>query len=42
MTTCPLCKVGHQPVKLRRQWVHHFACLGRIIICHAKLLKPGS
>lgn len=42
MITCPLCDVGHHPVKLRRQWVHHFAELGRIIICVAKNLKPRS
>lgn len=28
--------------KLKRQWVHHEPATGRIIVCTAHDLKPGS
>ncbi len=42
MTTCILCAVGDQPVKMKRQWVHHFPTFGRIIICEAMAIKPST
>jgi hypothetical protein len=42
MTKCPLCDVGHRPDKMRRQWIHHFPQIGRLIVCEAMALKPQS
>ena len=39
---CGFCCLRHEPVKLRRGWVHHFPDTGRLIACAAKNLKPGS
>ena len=40
--TCDPCAGGHPPIKLKRQWVHHFKSTGRVIVCTAHDLKPGS
>lgn len=39
---CDQCADGHPPIKLKRQWVHHFKATGRVIVCAAHDLKPGS
>jgi hypothetical protein len=39
---CIFCDHGHQPIKLHRQWVHHFPRLGQLIVCPAMEPKPGS
>jgi len=39
---CEHCHCGHPPIKLKRQWVHHFKATGRVIVCTAHDLKPGS
>lgn len=39
---CSICASGGAPTKLKRQWVHHFPNTGRIIVCEAMTLKPGS
>lgn len=38
---CIHCACGRQPVKMRRQWVHHFRGEGRIVVCTELGLKPG-
>ena len=39
---CIFCTYGHELLKMKRQWVHHFPDTGRIIVCEEKALKPGS
>ena len=39
---CVFCDVGHEPVRLRRRWVHHLRGTGRLIVCNYKNLKPQS
>jgi len=37
---CVHCAAGLEPVKMRRQWVHHFRGDGRIAVCADRNLKP--
>jgi hypothetical protein len=39
---CVHCQCGLQPVRLKRQWVHHFRDTGQVVVCEDKNLKPGS
>ena len=39
---CKFCAVGHLPYKMKRQTIHHFPDLGKIVVCEAAELKPGS
>lgn len=39
---CAFCSQGDAPFKMKRQWVHHVPTAGRLFICEAKTLKPGS
>ena len=39
-TGCVFCDLNLEPIKLRRQWVHHRP--GRLIVCPVRNLKPGS
>lgn len=39
---CHLCALADEPVKMKRQWVHHNAKTGRLIVCTAHDLKPGA
>jgi hypothetical protein len=34
------CVAGLEPVKMKRQWVHHFSGDGRITVCADRHLKP--
>jgi hypothetical protein len=38
---CKFCAVGHLPYKMKRQTIHHFPCLGKIVVCEAAELKPS-
>jgi len=38
---CVFCDIGIEPVRLRRNWVHHIRGSGRLIRCNFKNLKPG-
>jgi hypothetical protein len=37
---CVHCVAGLKPVKMKRQWVHHFSGDGRITVCADRHLKP--
>ena len=37
---CVFCDLNLEPIKLRRQWVHHIPRRGKLIFCHARNLKP--
>jgi hypothetical protein len=37
---CSHCAAGLEPVKMKRQWVHHFRGDGRIAVCTDRNLKP--
>lgn len=37
---CLFCDLNVEPIKLRRQWVHHRP--GRLIVCPVKNLKPTA
>jgi len=39
---CIHCQFGLDPVRLKRQWVHHFRDTGQIVVCEDKNLKPAS
>ena len=39
-TACVHCAAGLEPVKMKRQWVHHFPGDGRIAVCADRNLKP--
>ena len=39
-TACVHCAAGLEPVKMKRQWVHHFRGDGRIAVCTDRNLKP--
>jgi hypothetical protein len=39
-TACVHCAAGLEPVKMKRQWVHHFGGDGRIVVCADRNLKP--
>ena len=39
---CAFCAIGDQPVKMKRQWIHHVPETGHIIVCDAMRLKPRS
>jgi hypothetical protein len=39
---CIHCACGAQPVRLKRQWVHHFRDTGQIVVCTGVGLKPSS
>jgi hypothetical protein len=39
---CVYCDVGNEAFRLRRRWVHHFRGTGKMILCNAKNIKPGS
>ena len=39
---CKFCAVGHLPSKLKRQTVHHFPEVGKIVVCEAATIKPVS
>jgi hypothetical protein len=38
---CIFCDLNLEPVKMKRQWVHHIPERGCIIVCEFKQLKPG-
>jgi hypothetical protein len=38
---CLQCATGLEPVKMKRQWVHHFRGDGRIAVSADRNLKPG-
>jgi hypothetical protein len=39
---CVHCAAGLEPVKMKRQWVHHFQETGRIVVREDATLKPLS
>lgn len=39
---CMHCRLGRLPVKLRRQWVHHFPHDGSLVVCVEAGVKPRS
>jgi hypothetical protein len=39
-TACVHCAAGLEPLKMKRQWVHHFRGDGRIVVCADRNLKP--
>lgn len=39
---CAKCAAGDAPVKMKRQWIHHSAKTGKLIVCTAHDLKPRS
>jgi len=41
-TGCIFCRLGAEPTKLKRQWVHHIRREGRLVVCTTRDLKPGS
>lgn len=36
---CKFCAVGHLPYKLKRQTVHHFPEVGKIVMCEAAMIR---
>lgn len=39
---CVFCDIALQPVRLKRQWVHHVRGTGRLIMCNFRNLKPAA
>ena len=39
---CILCDLNLEPIKLRRNWVHHLPKRGKLIFCNARNLKPAA
>ena len=39
---CKFCAVGHLPYKMKRQTIHHFPEMGKIVVCVAAELKPSA
>ena len=39
---CVFCDLDFKPVKMKRQWIHHDPKTGKLIVCTAHDLKPGS
>lgn len=39
---CIQCAAGDAPVKMKRQWIHHDAKTGKLVVCTAHDLKPST